>query len=369
MKIPMRVAFCAAALAVVAGCTTGQSNGTPPIASGGGPTGHDALQLRVGTVEFSLDHSIGINVLETFRDASGYTALPITAARLRGPSGFVAPLKSKDPGAGHHGSIPIGSASNQFVIGSAGATTIYAGADGWGIGPPGCSCPGVNFYPFQPQFADAALPIDFPGGPEPFYGGPPAYPPTIYNASAISALVSIPSGWAEGFYFVGLTKAPPSGTYALDVSYEANGMTVTKTATAVLDSSKLLPGFVQAEVTSDHKGGLSVHVDFKPGIKQVIVNVIDANVPPANMSPTACTTGTGFASLVFSKSGTQRVPDNLGNLGNGGARTFCKGDLLNVQAIGFDYDDFHLGPPSNSQQTPPLPNHPDATYSSTITLE
>jgi hypothetical protein len=343
------------------GCTTGQANTTPPISSGGGSAGL-ALQLSVGTANF--EGTPGLVVLETFRDAQGYTAIPITTATLRGPAGLVAPSGSKDPGSGTHAAIPIGSASNQFVIGTGidPPKTRLAGADGWGIGPPSCSCPGINFYPFQPQFADAVLSLLFPGGPQPFYGGPPAYPPATLVPSALSQLVSIPSGWAEGFYLIGLRSRAPSGGYSIEVSYRQNGALRSRTAHAVLHASHVLPRLQPLTMRSDGKGGLIVALALPLGVRQALVNVIDSQAPPAYRSGAApCPTGLGFATLLFTASGTQRIPDDLGNYGQGGAPTFCKGDLLEAQAFGFDYDDFGLGPPVNAQQRPRLPPQADMT--------
>lgn len=354
-----------AALALAA-CTTGQANTTPPVITGGGPgNGSVALQLSLGTVNLSgLDR--GVNLLETFRDVQGFTAIPITTATLTGPPGLLGPKHSKDPGSGK-AAIPIGSASNQFSIGAAGATTVLAGADGFGIGPPGCSCAGINFYPFQPQFADAAAKLTFAGGTEPFYGGPPAYPATTLAASALSALVQIPSSSAEGFYMMAFNKLPPAGKYTLAVSYSQIGKTATQRASADF-RPVLLPTFTNVTAHSDHKGGLVVSLKFPRGVKQALVNVIDANVPPAPSS-TPCNTGLGFATLRYNRSGTQAVPDNLGNYGKGGAKTFCKGDLLNIQVIGFDYDDFDIGPPGNTEQRPRLPAHADLTYAATVVIE
>jgi hypothetical protein len=353
------------ALALTA-CTTGQANTTPPISTGPPPRGGSvALQLSLGTANFSGLNQ-GVNLLETFRDAQGFTAIPVTTATLSGPRGLIGPKHSKDPGSGKT-TIPIGAASNQFLIGPAGTTSVLAGADGFGIGPPGCGCAGINFYPFQPQFADVAAKLTFAGGTEPFYGGPPAYPPTTLAASALSALVQIPSSWSEGFYMMAFNTLPPAGRYTLTVSYSQNGKTATQKASADFRPA-LLPSFTNVSAHSDRRGGAVVTLRFPRGVKQALVNIIDANVPPAPSSK-PCNTGLGFASLRFDSSGTQRVPDNLGNYGNGGAKTFCTGDLLNVQVIGFDYDDFSIGPPGNTQQRPVLPARADLTYATTVVIE
>ena len=353
------------ALLLLSACTTGQANTTPPINTGGNPGGGSvALQLSMGTANFSGLNQ-GVNLLETFRDAQGYTAVPISTATLTGPPGLQGPKRSKDPGSGK-AAIPIGAASNQFQVGPTG-TSVLAGADGFGIGPPGCSCPGINFYPFQPQFADVAAKLTFAGGTEPFYGGPPAYPPTTLASSALSSLVQIPSSSSEGFYMMAFNQLPPAGKYTLTVTYSQNGKTVTQAANADF-RPRLLPSFTNVTAHSDRHGGAVVTLGFPRGVKQALVNIIDANVPPAPSSK-PCDTGLGFATLRFDGSGTQRVPDNLGNYGKGGAMTFCKGDLLNIQVIGFDYDDFGIGPPNNTQQRPRLPAHADLTYATSVIVE
>jgi hypothetical protein len=365
-------------VATLCGCTTGQSNTTPPIISNPSTA---TPRLAVGTVNFAsfAGTATGINVLEIFRGSNGYSAVPINTATLSGPPGFSAPPPipgtTPDPGAGA-AQIPLGSARNQFVIGSAGNGTILASADGFGMGPPSSSVAGQNFYPFQPQFAlEAGLtmpppqPSVFPGGPLPIYGGPPAYPPPSLVPSALSAQLMIPSGWAEGFYLVALTSPPPSGQYTLVVNYTANASNVATQATAQL-GNQVLPFFNPPQIVGSG-GGASVTVQLPPGVTEAIVNVLDANVPPlstllpANPStpaPTPCPSGAAFTTLVFKQGGptTQNIPANLGA---GGAATFCSGDTLFAQGFGFDYDDVGLGPPSDTSPTPTLPAQADVTVS------
>jgi hypothetical protein len=358
------IAFFAAA-ALLAGCTTGQANTTPTISTGGGGgNGNYVLQLSVGTVNFD-GQAVGLNVLETFRDEQGYTAVPITSTLLKTPPSLHGAGKL-DPGARNSGSFPLGSANNTFLIGGAGAQTKIAGADGFGIGPPSCSCPGVNLYPMQPQFADnpkvaSIFPSQGGEGGEPFYGGPPAYPPTVLAPSSQSSLVNIPSSWPEGFYLMAFNHVV-SGKYALSVSYSQSGKTSTRSASAKLDAARVLPALQFPLLTPHENGSLTVELSLPHGVRQAFVYVIDANVPP---SPGAtCVTGLGFATLVFNKSGTQTIPANLGNYGQGGAPTFCRKDLIEAQAFGFDYDDYDLGPPQNAQQRPQLPAQADMTVSS-----
>ncbi len=166
---------------------------------------------------------------------------------------------------------------------------------------------------------------------------------------------------------IAFNKMPPAGRYTLTVTYSQNGKKTTRTASADFRRA-MLPSFSGVTAHSDHKGGAAVSLRFPHGVTQVLANIIDANVPPAPSSK-PCSTGLGFATLLFEGTGTQRVPDNLGNYGKGGAKTFCKGDLLNLQVIGFDYDDFHLGPPGNTQQRPHLPGRADMTYATVVIAE
>jgi hypothetical protein len=352
-----------ATTALVMGCTTGQANTTPTVSVGGGGGGSNTnyvLQLSVGTANFS-GAIVGLNVLETFRDVSGFTAVPISSALLTTPASLHGVHSSKDPGARGAGRFPIGSAANDFVIGGAGDSTTVAGADGFGIGPPSCSCPGVNFYPMQPQFGDnPKLASSFPGGEEPIYGGPPAYPATVLAASSLSSLVSIPSSWPQGFYLMGFDRVP-SGEYTLQASYTQNGGNHSMSASAHLDGVRVLPVMPIPVLTAHTNGSVDVQVTLPRGVKQAIVFVIDSNVPPVPAA--TCITGLGFASVLFTKSGTQTISGNLGNYGQGGAQTFCGGDLIVARAFGFDYDDFDLGPPGNVQQRPALPAQADMTIS------
>lgn len=373
--IAHRIAACLVAAALCA-CSTGASSTTPPITSSTASPSNSKLMFAVGTVNFA-GAGIGINVLETFRGANGYSAVPINTATLSGPAGFAGPAGSFDPGAGA-AIIPLGSILNSFVIGNAGGGSILASADGFGMGPPSSSNSGLNFYPAQPQFADVTpggqaffpAPPAQPGAPPrpsgalPIYGGQPAYPAAPLVPSALSSQLLIPSGWPEGFYIVALDATPPSGTYSLNVAYTQNGTTLASGATATLNNATVLPPF-GIVVTSTGNGGAAVTLPFlPPGITEVVVNVIDTNVPPATGA--TCYTGAGVATVVFKATGTQTIP---GTLGQGGAPTFCAGDLLAAYGYGFDYDDVGLGPPSNTKQAPVLPAQADVSITATSTTE
>ena len=301
-------------------------------------------------------------MVETFRGPGGYTAIPINTATLTLPSATMVPAGSRDPGSGS-ATIPLGSAANSFVTGPAGQGTNLAAADASGIGPPGTSTTGQNIYPYQPQFADVlgqALQATFPGGAQPIYGGPPAYPAPAYVANALSALApQVPGGWSELFYLVGLSGPPPTGAYSLCVTASQNGTQSNTCANATLTSAQTLPPIPPPQPASTGNGGASIAVVLTPGITEALVNVIDTTAAQPNPQA-ACKAGLTFATVRVTSSGTVIIPANLGA---GGTPTFCPGDQLFVQVFGFDYPDFELTAPSNTAQRPTMPAQADISIS------
>ena len=362
----MRTAITLILVCVLAACSTGATNVAPTTTSTvpGPGSSNGSLKFAVGIINTPAG-VLGLNVVETFRGSNGYTAVPINSAALSGPAGFAGTTGSKDPGAGA-AVVPLGSASNQFIIGNAGNGTVLASADGFGMGPPSSSNAGMNFYPAQPQFLDAApLAQGFFGTTEaPIYGGQPAFPAAPLVPSALSSQLLIPSGWPEGFYMLALNATPPSGTYTLNVSYVQNGNSGSTSATATLDNTQQLGPF-GVSIASTNNGGATVSITpFDPRIVQVIANVIDTNVPPAPGA--TCLAGAQFTTVTFAQPGTQTIPPNLGQ---GGSPTFCKGDNLVVYGFGFDYNQTGLGPPANISPTPPVPAQADVSITANVGKE
>ena len=339
-SIAIGVALVAAML--FTGCTTAATNVAPPITFT--PT-NGVLELSVGTVNFA-GGATGLNVLETFRSPNGLTAIPINTATVAGPGGFAGPAGSADPG---HGAalVTLGAANNSFSEGANGGI-ITDSADGFGIGPPGSSGPFPNSYPLQPQFLDgvagagAAYTANCTGAPPPLcqqrdYGMPPAYPTT-------GGIRASGAGYPEGFYLLALTAAPPTGTYTLTVSFSQNGATSTNTKTASLGSNVPLAVIAAPGYVSNGAGGGTVSVVLPVGVTEALVNIFD--ITASGRHSTAAT-------VLFRSSGSAPVPSG----------TFGTGDSLSLQAIGFDYDDFGLGPPGNMSQTPTFPAQADVTVS------
>ena len=349
-----------AATVCFAGCTTGQSNVTPPTTF---TSSNPVLRLAVGTVNYS-GIAVGLNVLETFRGSNGYTAVPVNTATLTGPPGFIGTPGSADPGSGSP-VVPIGVTSprNVFALGPA-LTTPLDAADGFGIGPPLSSTTAQNPYPEQPQFNDGVgklnpyFALAFPQT-QPIYGGPPAYPLPTALSSANPMFLSVPSGWSEGFYTLALLQPAPSGTYTLAVDYTQNGRAGSGKASATLNGAQVLPPLPPPQIAGNGTGA-SVLVQITPGVPYVLVNVLDVNslFPPSPGQ--TCVASVSYATIRANTSGNYTIS---GTLGPNGAPTFCPNDQLVAVAYGFDYDDYALGPPANASQKPALPSQADVTIS------
>jgi hypothetical protein len=351
MKIQALKAVGCAAVILLAGCSTNQLGVTPNISFN---AAQGQLFATVGTA--NIDGQAGLNLVATFRSPNGLTAVPISNATIAGPPGFAGLAGSADPGAGA-ATIPIGSSLNSFTLQSCllGCNTHLAGIDMYGVGPPGNSAPNSapNTYPAQPQFGDAGTSVAVdacaPRGPNalnpgeiPFYGGPPAYPNAGQNL-----------GFPEGFYMMDLGVAPPTGAYNVTLTYSQNGSVTNVPATANLASSALLPVIGAPTYVSDGAGGGSGTVTVPAGVTEVMVNVLDAGSSTAG-GP-ACFPAAAYFTFLIKGSGAQNytLP--------GGSIPLL--DNVVVQAIGFDYNAFELGPPTNLQQNPGLPAQADLTIS------
>jgi hypothetical protein len=327
------------AVVAISGCTTSQLGVTPNINFR--PV-NGKLFAAVGTA--NIDGEAALNVVATFRGPNGLSAVPISNATIAGPAGFGGPAGSLDPGAGL-AVVPLGSAANNFTLQNAlfGQSTNLAAIDLYGAGPPSDSAPNSapNLYPAQPQFADvsagsAAAFAVCPGPPVPLYGGPPAYPVAQQNF-----------GYPEGFYIVA-SGLPPTGNYTVTLSYAQNGKVTNTSVAAPLGAASVLPTMAAPTYVSDGAGGGSGTVSVPAGVTEVLVNVIETNGG-------GCSPGAKYATALIKASGPQpyTIP--------GG--TLDVGSSLAVQAVGFDYDAFGLGPPSNFKQDPGLPAQADLTIS------
>ena len=388
--------FGLAAVALLAGCNAGGLSQTPSVSQANLAT-VGKLQLAVGTVNIGTDsNAVGLNVVTTFRQANGLSAVLLDSPTLTGPSGFknnggsaTNPYDANDKkiagadcasdtltagsdfGTNAISSDPqtlsltfvpshtfgetalVGSYGIQPFNSSNGSGAFYAGNInsfdcGFGFGQQHTGA--YQAYP-QPFYLSAAAISNIRGAlglhwaPN-YLGGPPAYP--FYNdGSALGGF----AGFVQGFTSFEVT--PVTGTYSLSVNIPAsNASSATVSATATLTSTAPLPALGTPTFTSDGNGGGSgtVAVPADPRITETMVYVYDLN------------SGSNFSVGPIAGTGTlsYRLPDGLGSCIPVGCQktnpsaTLGGGDAVYVYAASFDYPMFEASPPANTAQTPTI---------------
>ena len=325
---------------LLAGCSTNGAAVNPTVSPGN--LNNDKLQMSVGTANIAFDGVVGINVVTTFRQTNGLSAVLLDAPTIAGPAGFVvtAGAPSLDAGTNHiSGSVQV--STNQTPPPN---TFGFAG--------------GAFKYGFAPYNSDNAG-DPYPNGPalyaEPFYsanavpiaGGPPAYP--FFNDGTFVA--GFP-GYSQGFNAFETPVA--TGQYSLSVIVPiANGPTKTFTATSTLSNVAPLPALGTPVFTSDTTGGgtATVAVPADPRILETLIYIAD--------------TTSGLIFTIGPLTGTGALggalPDKLGAcIGQGcqngpnAAPSLASTDGYLVYAISYDYPAFEASPPGSTSQSPAI---------------
>ncbi|MBV9407710.1 MAG: hypothetical protein JO164_02735 [Candidatus Eremiobacteraeota bacterium] len=381
-----------AAAALLAGCNAGGLSQTPSVSQANLST-VGRLQLAVGTVNIGTDsNAIGLNVVTTFRQANGLSAVLLDTPTITGPTGFTNTAGAAKPyDTSSDGSncapdtVTAGSdsgtnaisgdqqvASNVFVPSHSLGEAALVGA--YGIQPFNASEGSTAFYAGNINSIDCGFGFGrqhtgaYQAYPQPFYlsaaaignirgtlglhwapsylGGPPSYP--FYNdGSALGGF----AGFVPGFTTFELT--PVTGTYSISVNIPAsNASSATVSATATLTSTAPLPALGTPTFTSDGNGGGSgtIAVPADPRITETMVYVYDLN-SSSNFS-VGPITGTGTLHYT--------LPDGLGSCIPVGcqttnpSKTLTSGDAVYVYAASFDYPMFEASPPTNKSQTPTI---------------
>jgi hypothetical protein len=388
MKNTLGVAGVVALAAAVSGCsslTQGRSVTPTPTQAN---ISTSSLQLAVGTARFA-DGTVGLNVVSTFRQASGLSATLVNTPTITGPAGFVVPklALAADTGGGNSGNVPQGSGGSgtdggtnhisgtpqQQFASPAPATAPAAGSVGTTLGQNGgIFASGITPFNAQ-QSTEALFPgthnvVNFQDGfPQPFYLA--ATTATTYPLSILNGPPAVPffndgtygsgfAGYLPGFMTFAAT--PVAGTYTLNVLVPAaNANSQTFTATGSLASTAPLPQLpAPAFVAETAAGGATwtVSVPSDSRIVETLLYVVDV---PASGSPLFFTVGpkTGTGTLTFA------LPGNLGvctveasgcNTGPNAAPSISAGDTYIAYAASFDYKQFEAEPPTNVAQSPKL---------------
>jgi hypothetical protein len=377
---------------LIAGCTSGQV-GTPPHTTPVSIAGGTSLQLAVGTatlVDTTGATHVGLNVVETFRNAAGSSATTTNTPTLSGPpaafgvnvlgaisalSGLTLTqmenLAAQTTATGRL--VNPTSASPEYLFGG----TI--GAFGYGLAPDNlldvtaaseleAACPGPEFTGSQsltygfiaspysptgiPSYCNLSAPPSAAFPQFKFIGGPPIWP----SPAGYGLPTGFP-GWSSGFSVVvpcastntagvrgaacGSVGKPVAGTYQLAVQVPNGGNSTsyaTKSASAVLPAASVanpLPAFAAAPtvvLNGDGTAQVDLTVPSDPRVAETIVylsiaDCLGGNGPPAGDEPTH------YYALITTQRGPQTLflsnlgpPDAAGNP----THTFC--DLADAQA-------------------------------------
>jgi hypothetical protein len=374
--------LCAATvgLALLTACGGGSNNGAVPSSSQANLS-TNKLQVAVGTAYNAADGSTGLNVVETFRQSNGLSAVLVNTPSITGPTGFTVPAATFATGAYGTGNTDAGTASitgsPQVNVNTAAANTTlgtFTGAFSYGLAPLNSDEQGAEgYYPGNPNatpawgFTSSAYYANAVGAAPPWLPASGTLPwwPQPFGAAATDQglyLLGSPAvpffsngtfpggfaGYSPGFTAFEIT--PVAGTYTLTVKVAtSNAGSPSFTATGALTSVTPLaaPTTTVTEVTG---GGLTGTLTGGTGVTESVVFIEDV------------TSGMYYSVEVTGASGTWTLPATLGACNGSGCQnsastqepSIATGDTYVVTPISFDYPALEDGPPGNTSQTPTL---------------
>jgi hypothetical protein len=375
-------------------CTAGQT-GPPPVTVVN-PTSAGKLQFAVGTA--NVAGTPGLNVVATYRQANGASAVLVNTPKLTGP--FTLPAASApgdfygggaaglfnqgDPQATADSGPSADEVANRYIGGTA---QTAASNPNQGIPTTLGSSGGVFGNGFFPgNYTSSGNPYSYNPYYQPFYsgnadtpdtaflpvGGPPVFDPNRNGGGTQDGSFSTPiKGISLGLsVFAGVT--PGAGQYGLQVTIPTAGFPVV-TAAAALSGTALLPAAAAPVVALNADGSGTVTYTLPAGVVGAYVQLVDLNY---------CNGGSPVPYTFWvTSSGSQAIPNTLGPHGKSGGPAFCSaamnntssggtvttGDPVQAVLIGFDYDHNALqynGTTGQAYpQAPALPARADVTIS------
>lgn len=371
----MRIPLVLAVLPLLfAGCS--QAGSGLPTATQVDPVASNALRFAVGTATISWQgqSAVGLNVVETLRQANGLSGTLFNVPFITGPQTFsisnpvitspisppIQTLARADAGSNR---ISQQSFDTQQATGYQQQQPFAtSGAFGYGI----CAC-NANAEPLTgtPQLFHAynlplyaVLPFGASQGGSGlanlrYYGGPPAFPAAPPGVAAAGFL-----GYSIGF--VDFAVAPVAGSYRLDVALppdfttSINSSTPTLTATAALKNAAGLPPFATPSFVSDGRGGGSITIDVPAGVTESMIFIQEGNGAPYCSG----TTTPAYYTLLVRSGGQQVVTlaDKAGPADANGnpTATLCANAPYYIYAVGFDYPAYEAAYPQSTAQSPAI---------------
>jgi hypothetical protein len=389
--------------ATVAGCSASATQ--PYAAHQVNPLAGD-LQVAVGTANIYGDElgssNIGTNVVETFRQVAGGTHPGdtdafVTTPSLAGPFTLPATAGTAD---GFGATIETGPGPTEVSTGVMTGTAqpnpgdqtiapstfgVSTNASGFGLEPFNFTSVNGNNGGTPDSYVPYTQPLYDPGSPagadtdaDAFvpWGGPPAYDPdkdglgTRDGEQFPPGVVGVSLG-LDVFENV----APKVGTYTFSVVVPTSSTTNgTKSVSATLPSTTILPAIAPAAITLDANGdgGGTVTATLPTGVTEALVQILDIGPDDAAEGSANCNNALAspvYYTFEFTASGTQTIPAAIGpgTKTAGGSPTICSaaantaanggtatnGDTFFVQTIGYDYPAYEISYPNSSGNPAP----------------
>ncbi len=305
-----------AASSLLAACSQGQS--APPVVTQVNPATIGKLQFAVGYATFA-GNAHGLNIVSTFRQANGLSAVLVDTPTIGGPSGppvsFASVLPPAVPDGGDgidpYATIQDGGPSMQdYGTGVLSGTpqTVHLGAP---ICDTAAQCPGstpntTTFGQSGGVFGMGIQPANYTTSSTPYtivpytqpifgpaadaftdWGGPPAFDDPkdkdgMGTRDGLHNLGAHELGWNMGITAVALKSTPPAGTYTMGVSVPTgqnqSGQSgfATYTASQSIKAGSAPLGTITAPTfVPDGSGGGSFAIAPPAGVTEGYVLVID----------------------------------------------------------------------------------------------
>jgi hypothetical protein len=346
----------------------------PPITSVDPATSKLEFAVGVATIAYNGGASValGLNTVETLRQADGLSGVLYNVPKITGPANFSIGISTEtgnavlsagsDAGTNHISWSTLN--QTQWAGQPRGLKGATTGVFGYGL----CACNSdagpTNGVPSLYQAFN--LPV-YGGSELNFYGGPPAFPREDQSVIALGF-----EGYSLGF--TDFAVAPAVGSYRLNVgvppAFTGPGNPTPSpnpdatptpppgmiTSTAVLSSLHALPPFATPQFVADSHGGGTATVRVPAGATEAMV-VVRAVGGSGTGSCTASHIADQFYTLVAHGAGTKKLnlPDELGVAPSGTATpSICPNQSYFVYAAGFNYPAYESAYPMNLSEAPPI---------------
>jgi predicted small lipoprotein YifL len=360
-------------LPLLAACGNGGAS-EPPINQVDPASSQLQFAVGIATIAYNggASSAIGLNTVETLRQANGLSGALYDVPTITGPSNFSVGISTETGNAVLYAGSDAGSnhiswsTLNQtaWTGQPRGLKAATTGVFGYGFCPCNQDAGSTNGTPslYQafnlPVYGDDELL---------FYGGPPAFPRVDESVSALGF-----EGYSLGF--TDFAIQPVLGSYRLNVAVppaftQPGNPTPTPnpgnsptpapgviSTTAVLASLNALPPFTTPTFSPDGRGGGTVRVRVPSGVTETILT-LRAIGGSGSGSCVLSHESDQYYTLVTHGIGTQKLtlPDALGQASSGAATpSICPSQSYAIYAAGFNYPAYESAYPQNLSIAPPI---------------